>query len=370
MKGWKNLFFLKKRRTSSTPAYAVALFKSEGITSLNISVFIVDARLISSILSVFEGNQALGKPTLINLWAEENEWEKISGGGFWVFMEVVVLLCCVTFFLIALRGLILFVREEGFNLSLPQVLHSTNMLACFLLSMAVFDPWGVRFISTGSFSLAMLKLSNPPFLTSITFLSFFFVEVLTAKGYIPPQLDKFKYLFLFACLTFWVLYLVNVVFTFLNQNNIQTIRAVSTLNVVLYSIVLLFFITTAILILLRLRKQKSKTLKRILVLSSFIVLGLIVYLVGASLNLSQTFGIFTPQTTLAVWTLIWFGFCLMVGPQVIFFREPNLYSNSSKNSDRKKESSHRKGTSNTLNHETFQSEGVSVIELHNSASEK
>ena len=57
----------------------------------------------------------------------------------------------------------------------------------------------------------MLPLSRPAFLTSVTFLAFFYCEVLSAKGFIPPKLDKYKYLFLITTAGYWAFYMLYAV---------------------------------------------------------------------------------------------------------------------------------------------------------------
>ena len=161
---------------TATPPFAEALFKSEGITEIQIPVFLITFADATTLLSAIGANAALSSPTTLTLVPEDNDWIDLAQGGFWIFLEVVLLLSCIFFFAVSLRGLVLFIKEDGFNYSLPQVLHWVNMLACLFLSMVVFDPWNVRFIVDHTFFLSMLALSRPPFLTSVVLLSFFFSE--------------------------------------------------------------------------------------------------------------------------------------------------------------------------------------------------
>ena len=99
-------------------------------------------------------------------------------------------------------------------------------------------------------------------------------------------------------------------------------------DVILFGLLELFFLISAILILRRLSKNNSTLLRKILVLTCFVGTGVAVFLGGAILNLTNVYGGYTAQKQFAVWTMIWSGYMILTGPQVFFFREPGVQSKS------------------------------------------
>ncbi len=89
---------------------------------------------------------------------------------------------------------------------------------------------------------------------------------------------------------------------------------------------------------------------RIAFLTGWIELGIILYLIGASINAVQTFQAFTPGRLFSAWTLNWIGGTVMIGPQVIYFREPGINSKSSekKTPTGSKDTTKEKNTSQTI----------------------
>ena len=95
-------------------------------------------------------------------------------------------------------------------------------------------------------------------------------------------------------------------------------------DVILFGLLELFFLISAILILRRLSKNKNAILLKILVLTCLVGAGIAVLLGGTILNLTNVYGGYTAQKQFAAWTMIWSGYMILTGPQVFFFRKPRV----------------------------------------------
>lgn len=71
-------------------------------------------------------------------------------------------------------------------------------------------------------------------------------------------------------------------------------------------------------------------MRRIALLTGCIEIGVVLYLAGAIVNAVQTYQAFTPSRLYSSWTLQWIGGAVIIGPQVIYFREPGANGASSK----------------------------------------
>jgi hypothetical protein len=64
---------------------------------------------------------AAQSPTIITLIDDYNLWKTLITGGFWIFLEIIVLLAMVFNIVVAIRSLILFAFKTGLNFSLAQI---------------------------------------------------------------------------------------------------------------------------------------------------------------------------------------------------------------------------------------------------------
>lgn len=187
----------------------------------------------------------------------------------------------------------------------------------------------MNYISYAPLVLLTVATFSPPIFTSIVLLSFFFSEVLVANGYLKAELDKFKYLFLLVCAGFWGTYLANGVLyaTFLTSTNL--IKAATMTTVVCFGLAEVFFVTTSILIFLKLNKSKSKILDRMLPFCCITAFAVLIFVIGAIIDVTQVFtGNIGPKKSCAVWTLYWCSATVIIGAQTIYFREPSSVKSS------------------------------------------
>jgi hypothetical protein len=145
----------------------------------------------------------------------------------------------------------------------------------------------------------------PALMTSVTLLSFFFSEVLTAKGYIRPQLDRFKYFFILVTISFWGVYIAEAIILGSNDTNINVLKSVSLLNALLFGLIEVFFLIVTILILQKLNKNKSKILKRLIPLTSFVGFGVLLFVIASIINVANSFDSFNPRQFFTAWTLFY-----------------------------------------------------------------
>ena len=115
--------------------FADACIKSGGYSSVSIPVFFLGITDAVNLIGVLERNGEKGVATLMTLSASYNEWYN-EIRHFWIFLEIVVLICMLIFALLALRGLYLQIKLEGVGFKLPQICLVTNLVACFFTCLS------------------------------------------------------------------------------------------------------------------------------------------------------------------------------------------------------------------------------------------
>ena len=150
---------------------------------MKIPVIMGNYDTVIEILKIFGKNIENNHPTIIDLQLDQNEWIKLAGGGFWIFLESIILLFCAANFIFGVRALFLFIQRDSFKIyNITQMIIWVNLVCVLILSMLIFDPWNIRYIITEKFLFVMICLFFPSFLTSVFLLAIYLNEVLIAKG--------------------------------------------------------------------------------------------------------------------------------------------------------------------------------------------
>eukprot|EP01091_Cochliopodium_minus_P020703 TRINITY_DN912_c0_g2_i1.p1 TRINITY_DN912_c0_g2~~TRINITY_DN912_c0_g2_i1.p1 ORF type:complete len:391 (-),score=31.17 TRINITY_DN912_c0_g2_i1:269-1441(-) len=271
--------------------YMDCVFKY-GIDKIDIPVLFMTFPDAIILLKTMGKNSANGFPTILNFEKQHNTWETLGKGGFWIFLQIVLLTSYLFNFVVGIRSLILHFKQEGPKLNISQSTIWVNLFATFIWSMVMFDPWNMRYIVHQNFYQVIISLASPALLSSVILLSFFFNEVLIAKGFIKPQLSTLKYPFIIICLAFWACYIANAVIFGANFTNLSIVKIIIFMNILFFGLSGIYFLLTSILILIKLKGYDSPIFKRVLPLVSVVFFVVLLFVIASIIEASQVYSTF------------------------------------------------------------------------------